>query len=81
MRETKTSGHECDRVEPVVSIIDCRHKERLVLKRIGGDAALEMQDLEGNVKSMMWFQLKHPYKKCFSALVDVLISAKKLFVQ
>lgn len=67
--------------EPVMGILDCRHKEKLVLKRIGGDAALEVHDLEGHVKFMIWFQLKRPYKKRFTNLVDIFRLAKALLVQ
>jgi hypothetical protein len=64
-----------------LEIIDCRHKEKLVLKRKGGDAALEIHDLEGHVESMIWFELKRPHKKHYENLVDLLRSAKGLLVQ
>lgn len=64
-----------------LEIIDCRHKEKLVLKRKGGDAALEIHDLEGHIESMIWFQLKRPHKKHYADLVNILSSAKKLLIQ
>ena len=67
--------------EPTMEILDCRHKEKLVLKRIGGDAALEIHDLEGHVESMIWFRLKRPHKKHYADLVYIFSSAKELLMQ
>jgi hypothetical protein len=67
--------------ESIFVLVDCRGKEKLVVTRKGGDVALEVQDLEGNVKFVMWFQLKRPCGKHYDWLIDVLRSTKKHLIQ
>lgn len=48
--------------ESKIEIFDCRRKEKLVTRRVGGDFEISVVE-DGKVKTSYWFQLKKPAPK------------------
>jgi len=52
----------------MVEIYDCRQREKIVTKRVGGDFELAVYDDKGNLITKYWLEMKRPYKKTFEEL-------------
>ena len=48
-------------------IWDCRRKEKLITKRVGGDFEIRLVDCNGQI-NICWFEMKPPYKTHFKKL-------------
>lgn len=68
--------------EQIVIVWDCRHKEKMVLKRISGDVALEFYEILPDKSELLefgcWFQMKKPCKVNFEEIVKLFKSIRAL---
>jgi len=49
----------------LLEIFDCRRKERLFISKKGGDLEIRVEDLEGKVLYVGWFQMKQPWMRTY----------------
>jgi len=63
-------------------MLDCRRKEKMMIKRFGGDLVLKFIDLETNkVVYEIWFEMKGHKKENYSKLKSHFLQIKKLLAR
>jgi hypothetical protein len=61
----------------MVEIFDCRRKEKLSTRRVGGDFEVRITNLENGRIDAYWFQLKKPAKSSAERVEILFASIKK----
>ena len=61
-----------------VRIWDCRRKEYLQFRRIGGDFEIAVFDSSGNLKTQYWFEMKKPANETYRKLENLVREFYKL---
>lgn len=62
--------------QTTVEINDCRRKEKLITKRVGGDYEIAILDEKGVLQNKYWFMLKDPYVKHFNKIEELMEEIK-----
>ena len=65
----------------IVKIWDCRHKDLMILRRQGGDLAIEFYNAEGKYLFSEWYQMQKPYKETFEKIVTLFSGLKDLLMR
>ena len=65
----------------IVRIWDCRHKDLMILRRKGGDLAIEFYDPSGKYLFSEWYQMKRPYKETFEKIINLFAGLKDLLMR
>lgn len=53
----------------VITIWDCRHREKMIVERVWGDLCISFQKEDGTIVFGSWYQLKKPVPKNFEKIV------------
>jgi len=61
-----------------VKIYDCRKKEVLLIEKKGGDLELRIEDMNGNTKFLIWFEMKTPWMKTYREIEKLFQRLKEL---
>lgn len=61
-------------------IFDCRGKEKILVKRYGGDVAIRVVGKGGKILFESWFELKKPAKVNYEKLLKTLSNIRSLLV-
>jgi hypothetical protein len=61
-------------------IYDCRGKERVLIKQVGGDLAIKVVDENDKTVFESWFMLKKPSKTNYIKILELLKKVSKLLV-
>lgn len=67
--------------EEEVRVWDCRHKDLMVLRRRGGDLAIEFYDASGKYLFSEWYQLRKPYGKNYEKIIVLFGNLKDLLMR
>ena len=62
----------------VLKLWDCRHKDFMVLRRRGGDFAIEFYDASGKYLFSEWFEMKRPHKETYAKITTLIFGINKL---
>jgi len=60
----------------LVTINDCRQKEKLKVKRVSGDLELSFIDKDGDTIFQSWFKMKPPYSRTWKKIEEIFLELK-----